>query len=56
MTMMPLILSLVTAVFFLTLASLTYGSAVLITAGWVPMVVAVLIGTGATLTLLSRAH
>jgi hypothetical protein len=52
--MMPLILSVVTATFFLVLSSLTYGSDALVSDAWVAMVFWGLIGTGAWVSMLSR--
>jgi hypothetical protein len=52
--MMPLILSVVTATFFLILSSATYGSDALVADAWVAMVFWGLIGTGALVSMLSR--
>jgi hypothetical protein len=52
--MMPLILSVVTATFFLVLSSVIYGSDALVADAWVAMVFWGLIGTGALVSMLSR--
>lgn len=52
--MMPLILSLITTVVFLTISSLMYGSAAIVSHAWVSMVVAGLLVAGASLFLLGR--
>lgn len=52
--MMPLILSLITATLFLTLAGATYGAEALLTTAWIPMVALGLLGSGVTLYVLSE--
>ncbi|WP_373509489.1 hypothetical protein [Thiocapsa sp.] len=52
--MMPLILSLITATLFLTLAGATYGAEALVTNAWIPMVFLGLLGSGATVFILSE--
>ncbi|SDW68182.1 hypothetical protein [Thiocapsa roseopersicina] len=52
--MMPLILSLITATLFLTLAGATYGAEALLATAWVPMVALGLLGSGITVYILSE--
>jgi hypothetical protein len=52
--MKPLMLSAVTASFFLILASAIYGSAAILTSAWVAMVFYGLLGAGLAVSILSR--
>ncbi|QVL49585.1 MAG: hypothetical protein KFB96_03510 [Thiocapsa sp.] len=52
--MMPLLLSLITAVLFLILAGATYGAEALLTNAWIPMVFWGLLGSGVTVYILSK--
>lgn len=52
--MIPLIVSLMTAMLFLTLAGVIYGADALVTQAWIPMVVFGLLGSGVTVFLLGE--
>ncbi len=52
--MMPLNLSLITATLFLILAGATYGAEALVTNAWIPMVFLGVLGSGATVFILSE--
>ncbi|WP_373510804.1 hypothetical protein [Thiocapsa sp.] len=52
--MIPLILSLIAATLFLSLAGATYGAEALVINAWIPMVFLWLVGSGVTVYMLSE--